>query len=531
MPNIKYDWFYLILIFFDAILMARPYLYVIQQDNYRISEILKSRRIKQVYIIDLCAVSVFGVAWFLCYYFNAGAFWCFLVMLFFFLTQYIFYFIEELPERKKPLKYTKRVMRFMIFSGILMTISVFGVLFLVAKYVENEYFRYIVYLGYSLLYPLLFIIFGNIINFFEKFNNLRYEYRCAQALSSQDDLIKIAITGSYGKTSVKNFLHVILSQKYCVLTTPESYNTPMGIAKTVNNLDGTQEIFIAEMGARRVGDIKKLMGIVKPKYSILTGINSQHLETFKSIENIKREKCRVLEVDDYVVANGRLRDIVELHVSKRKAMPDVIYAGLGVDDDVYADNISMSECGSEFDIMLDNKRYHAHTSLIGRHNIENIMLAVAMAIILDVEMDKIIRGIDMISPIPHRMQLINGNGINIIDDSFNSNPDGARCSIEALRLFDTRRVVVTPGLVELGEREIEENTILGINMAQVADVVLLVGKGRTEAIRQGLQEGGFAGEIHNYDTLKDCEDDFCRTLHYGDTLLLLNDLPDIYDEK
>lgn len=129
------------------------------------------------------------------------------------------------------------------------------------------------------------------------------------------------------------------------------------------------------------------------------------------------------------------------------------------------------------------------------------------------------------------MELIHGNGIKIIDDSFNSNPDGARMAIETLSLFEGRKVVLTPGLVELGAQESEENYKLGISMSAVADLVMLVGAKRTDAIRRGLIDGGYGGEIHIYDSLKCAEDDFKDRLHVRDILLILNDLPDIYDEK
>ncbi|MDE5601097.1 MAG: UDP-N-acetylmuramoyl-tripeptide--D-alanyl-D-alanine ligase, partial [Clostridia bacterium] len=139
--------------------------------------------------------------------------------------------------------------------------------------------------------------------------------------------------------------------------------------------------------------------------------------------------------------------------------------------------------------------------------------------------------IEKLEPVPHRMQLIHGNGIKIIDDSFNSNPDGARAAIETLSIFDGRRVVMTPGMVELGARESEENYKLGMSLGAVADLVLLVGMKRTDPIRRGLIDSGYGGEIHIYNSLKDAENDFANRLHVGDVLLILNDLPDIYDEK
>lgn len=527
------DWFYVLLVFIDAFFMTRPYLYAIQQDNYRISEIFKNKRLSFVYLIDVGAVALFIGIWCILYFLQTRAFWGFLTVLFFFIAEFAMYFMEDLPTRKKPLRYTKRAVRCLFFVTAMTTIAVMLAFAVGNAHIEQQYLRYLVLFLYPLVYPLMFIVFGTVGNVFEKLNNKRYERRTAKRLAENDSLIKIAITGSYGKTSVKNFLNAMLLEKYNVLVTPASYNTPMGISKTVNGLDVTHDVFIAEFGARRVGDIKKLMKIVKPTYTILTGINSQHLETFRTQDNITREKCRILGVKDggFCVVNGELRESVENALRGVKRPPEIVYAGIDGENDFRAEQIRTTDCGSDFDIVLDNESYYVSTPLIGLHNIEDIVLAAAMAYKLGVEVQFILDAIEKLEPVPHRMELIHGNGIKIIDDSFNSNPDGARMAIETLSLFDGRKVVLTPGLVELGEQESEENYKLGINMASVADLAMLVGAKRTDAIRRGLIDGGYGGEIHIYDSLKCAEDDFKERLHVGDVLLILNDLPDIYDEK
>ena len=532
MSLVRGDWFYIVLMVLDGFFMTRPYLYAIQNDNYRISEIFKHKRLRRVYLMDVITIVVFCALWLLFYLLNAKAFWGFLVALFFFITEFALYFMEDLPDRKKPLRYTKRAVRCLIFVTAFASTLGSVSLAIATHNLADEYLRYLVFFAYVLVFPPIFIASTGIINVFERLNNRRYEKKTAKRLEKRPDLIKIAITGSYGKTSVKNFLKEILSQKYNVLATPESYNTPMGIAKTVNTLNATHEVFIAEFGARRVGDIKRLMKIVKPKYSVLTGINVQHLETFKTFANIKREKCRILEVGDGAcVINQDVREIAENYVTRLKRIPETIYAGLDEGADIYATNLYVSADGSEFDVVVGDDIYHARTRVLGIHNVQNIMLAVGMAIKLGVEMPYILNAIDALQPVAHRQQLIEGNGVTIIDDSFNSNPDGAKCALQTLALFDKRKVVVTPGFVELGEREGEENYVLGKRMSEVADVVLLIGKKRTESIKRGLKECGFHGEIFVYDSLKNCQDDFVNVLKLDDVMLILNDLPDVYDDK
>lgn len=533
MTLLRGDWFYILLVLIDAFFMTRPYLYAIQQDNYRITEIFKNKRLSFVYFIDFCAVALFVGIWCIFYFLQTRAFWGFITVLFFFIAEFAMYFMEDLPTRKKPLRYTKRAVRCLIFVTVMTTATVIIAFAIGNSHITQTYLRYLVLFLFPLVYPLMFIIYGNISNFFEKINNRMYEKRTAKRLAENPSLIKIAITGSYGKTSVKNFLNDMLAEKFNVLTTPASYNTPMGISKTVNGLDATYDVFIAEFGARRVGDIKKLMRIVKPTYTILTGINAQHLETFRTKENIIKEKCRILNVgeDGICVINSDVRENAENVLKSMRHCPQVEYAGLDGEEDFKAENIRTTDVGSDFDIVLDGQSYYVRTPLIGKHNIADIVLAATMAYKLGVEVPYILDAIEKLQPVPHRMELVHGNGIKIIDDSFNSNPDGARIALETLALFDGRRVVMTPGLVELGARENEENYKLGLNMSAVADLVLLIGVKRTDPIRRGLLDGGYGGEIHIYDSLASAENDFSNRLHVGDILLILNDLPDIYNEK
>lgn len=525
------DWFYVLLVALNSFFMARPYLYAIQQDNYRIGEIFKSRRLALVYLFDICAVSVFTGIWLAFYFFSSRAFWGFATVLFFFIAEFAMYFMEDLPTRKKPLKYTKRAVRCLLFVTACSTTAVTCAFAAATAGLEQNYLRYIVLFCFPLTFPVIFTVSASIENVFERINNRRYILRATKTLAKRQDLIKIAITGSYAKTSVKNFLYAMLARKYNVLSTPASYNTPMGICKTVNSLDATYDVFIAEFGARRTGDIRELMRMVKPTYTILTGINSQHLQTFGSESNIAREKCRILEVGEsgVCVVSCKARDKAEHALEKMKKRPQILYAGLE-NADCRASDIAMSEGGSSFLLTLGDNDYPVTTGLIGKQNIENITLAAAMAYALGVEVPFILSAIEELEPVPHRMQLIRGEGMLIIDDSFNSNPDGAACALDTLNMFPRRKVVLTPGLVELGSKEREENYKLGQKIAEVADLLILVGVKRTDAIRRGAIDGGFCGEIHIYDSLAGAQNDFKNRLRAGDVLLILNDLPDIYDE-
>ncbi|MBR2334166.1 MAG: UDP-N-acetylmuramoyl-tripeptide--D-alanyl-D-alanine ligase, partial [Clostridia bacterium] len=306
----------------------------------------------------------------------------------------------------------------------------------------------------------------------------------------------------------------------------ESYNTPMGISKTVKGLDISHQVFIAEMGARRVGDIKKLMKIVDPDISVLTGVNCQHLETFKTKENIVNEKLQVVKMlkkDGKAIVNGNLKHLIDVNLTD----VDIIFAG-AEGDLVWASDIAVGQDGSVFKLHFGDETYIAETRLIGSHNVENLAVASAVAYALGVSPKHIVERIATIEPVPHRLQLISRDVIRIIDDTFNGNPDGAEKALETLGYFEGRKVVVTPGLVELGENEIAENQLLGERISKVADVVALIGGKRSDYIKRGL--GDFQGEVLHFDTLNEAQKSFKDFIHIGDTILLLNDLPDVYED-
>ena len=314
----------------------------------------------------------------------------------------------------------------------------------------------------------------------------------------------------------------MMSERYETVKTEKNFNTPLGIAKSAKNISAATRAFIAEMGARRRGDIKILCDVVRPQYAIITGITGQHLETFKTLDNVYAEKFSVLNFipeDGFCIVNRRgiERDIF---------LPENAFFVGGTGDFAYADEIKINSNGSNFCLYLDGKKYAAVTRLLGRHNVDDIVLAAAMAKKLGVDERDIIRAIKNLKPVPHRLELIRNGRISIIDDTYNGNPVGAKRALEVLREFDGRRVVVTPGLVELGKREKEENEILGKEIANVANLALIIGR-NGEYIRKGLIENGFPEEnALFFKKLSDAERFFPDLFSPNDAVLFLNDLPD-----
>ena len=409
------------------------------------------------------------------------------------------------------------------------------------NFVDNKmYFLPIILYAETLIYFFQYknIVLANIIvkPIEDRVNQYYYE-KAQEKIKSMEDLKVVGITGSFGKTSTKFITSTILEEKYKVLKTPESYNTPMGISKVINNdLSNEYDVFVAEMGARNIGDIRELAELTKPQIGIITSIGPSHLGTFKNVENIMKTKYELIEelpTDGIAIFNYDNEHIKKL---ADKTFKEKILYGIEKKDevDVYATDIKVSEMGSTFKLCnKDGNSIECTTKLLGEHNIYNILAGVCVAMAMGLNMEEIKNGIQKIEPIPHRLDIINpGTGVIIIDDAFNSNPIGAKAALDVLSQFkDGKRIIVTPGMVELGEREEEENKEFGINIGKVCDYVILVGEKRTKPIYEGLKETKFTEKnIFVVKDLNEATEDIQKIVQPKDVVLFENDLPDNYNE-
>ena len=347
----------------------------------------------------------------------------------------------------------------------------------------------------------------------------------------------IGITGSYGKTSSKNILNDILNIKYNSLPTPKNFNTPFGLMITINNyLDKFTDLFIAEMGACQKGDIKELCDLVHPKYAIITKIGVAHLATFGSRENIQKTKFELIESlpsDGVGVLN---KDDEWQRNYKIKNKCKIKWIGIDRKDvDVRAENITLSPKGTTFDVYFkaDNKRYKFETKLLGYANVYNILAAIALGKEFGMTIEQLKAGVAKVKPVEHRLELKKNSDINIIDDAYNSNPTGAKMALDVLKMMPGKHIVVTPGMIELGDEEYQKNKEFGTQIAiSQADEVILVGAEKTKPILEGLKEKNYPeNKIHIInDVLKAFP--LIQTLKDKETYVLLeNDLPDIFNEK
>lgn len=449
-------------------------------------------------------------------------------------------------EYKKPLVFTNRAKRLfrtnIMLNGIFILIIIFNSRNFLVK--EPIYFfpmilivNIIIFAGLYILQHYI-ILFSNIIIMpLEESINRKFYEEAQKKIENRPDLTVVGVTGSFGKTSTKFILGTILEEKFKVLNTPESYNTPMGLSKVINNdLKEEHQVFIAELGARNIGDIKEVSQLVKPKIAVLTSIGPVHLETFKNIDNIMKTKYELIEeldTDGVAVFNYDNEHIKRL--ADKTFKEKVLYGMEDIENlDLYAEEIEVSELGSTFTIKDKvGNTIKCRTRLLGSHNIYNILGGVAVARILGISFDEIKKGIEKVEPIPHRLNIIDsGTGIIVIDNAFNSNPIGSKAALEVLGQFkEGRKIIVTPGMVELGEMEEEANKQFGLDMAKVCDYVILIGEKRTLPIYEGLMGGNYNKEnIFIAKNLDEATIYIQKIARPKDIVLFENDLPDNYNE-
>ncbi|MCL1848754.1 MAG: UDP-N-acetylmuramoyl-tripeptide--D-alanyl-D-alanine ligase [Clostridiales bacterium] len=541
-------------------------LHILQQNSYysdRYSQWLKKHPVNgAVYLVPIAFIASIALDQYLgieLYLFLSGA--VFIVLA----------FVNRREREIKPLVFTWRVGRLTL-TTILMCIAfscLMHAYFRMSLWWELPFFLSLLHLMSSIM-----LIISNQIN-------QPIENRIAQGfirdakkiLAGHPGLKVIGITGSYGKTSTKHILGQLLGPELEVLVTPESYNTTMGVVRTIReNLAATHQVFVVEMGAKKPGDVKEICDVVRPEMGILTSIGEMHLETFGSMDKVIQTKYELAEAvgsDGMMFVNGsndyiREKPLNQPHIlygmgdaadggalGEAGGMADSETADSETADsegfvhplDVWAEKIVCGPFGSRFTIKFANgSGMGCETRLLGKHNVLNIVAAVSVAVHLGLG-ESHERGmglydlavkISKLEPVAHRLQLLPPGGkYQIIDDAYNANPEGALEALEVLGSFPGYRVLVTPGLVELGEREEEANYTLGEQAAAHCDYLIFVGQNRSKPLIEGAVESGFdeeqiyvAEDIH--DALAKAEELAGRLAPDAGpmTVLLENDLPD-----
>lgn len=433
--------------------------------------------------------------------------------------------IDALREKfKTPLVYTMRVKRLFATNIILFAVIAALAILFAGKWA-------ITIIGAELVLSNLIMLLANLVNTpIEKAINRHYYNDAKHIIESHRGLIIIGVTGSFGKTSTKNYLASVLAEKYNVLVTPGNFNTLLGVIRTIREqLRPYHQVFIVEMGAKQKNDIKEICDLVHPTIGIVTAVGEMHLETFKCVENIQDTK---FELINSLPANGLgvINNDSE-YIKDYKGITSrckLLKYAVDNDGDYKATDVVYGTNGVSF-TLGDNQQYSSR--LLGIGNLLNILASIAVADYLEVPVNKQKNAIARLQPVEHRLSMKVANGITVLDDAYNSNPQGAKMGLEVLKNFavgeGNKRIVITPGFVEMGARQTEANKELGRTIAQSCDYAIIVNAVNREAIKGGIEEGGLPAEKYFLaDSLNHAHQQLAKILRAGDVVLYENDLPD-----
>ncbi len=491
----------------------------------------KAKYINRIFMLSLLSTCCIIVVNALFDAYSGEMLYSYIGLIFYFYFTIVFCINLYSAPKKVPLKSTRRMNRL----NVALFIFAAGITFILIA-ISSE-FLYLYRFGIICLTPLFLPIMVPLVHLimvpFEELIKHGYVIKAKKKLKNHPDLIKIGITGSFGKTSTKYILNSILMQKYKVCMSPHSFNTTSGLTRVVNDyLVPEDEVLITEMGARNKGDIKKLVEIIRPKYAIVTGVGSQHLHTFKTLQNIQDTKFELIEglpEDGVAIFNGDNKGSTTLF-ERAKLKNRFLIGNTSESSDVKATNIVVNKKGTKFVLIVGEEKTDCSCRLVGKHNVENVLVCVKMALVLGLNLQQIKKGISELKPVPHRLELIeNENGVIILDDSYNASVEGSEVALDVLSKFGNNKIVVTPGLVELGILEKQENFNFGAKIAEVATHVVIVNIVNSESLKAGLLSKNFNDKnIFYAENLKQANEKIKDIIKPKDVILFENDLPDNY---
>jgi len=420
-------------------------------------------------------------------YYTTGKF--FIIFFVFAILPAIFIWYKNLD---KKLVLTWRVKRFLI---LLVSLTLFGDVLCTLKHGCKIY---------GVLMPLTIAYIGSVL--IEKFLFTAFKKEAKNRLTKMKDLQIITITGSYGKTSIKNFIAQILSEKYRVYATPRSVNTLAGIVLDVNNsLPQDTDIYVSEAGAREVGDIYEITRFLEPQTVVVGRVGEAHIEYFKSLKNIIATKLEIMK-------SPRLERAF-IHTSVTDEPHDkVTFFGNAIS------NVDATLDGIDFDLDTNDKKLHLHTKILGAFQTMNIAVAVEVARNFRISDEEIVKAVEKLEPVEHRLQKIVAGGKIILDDGYNGNIDGMLEGIRLCSLHEGRKVIVTPGLVESSDT-LNLKLIDAIN--KVFDIAIVTGTLNAELFNKNL-------DVKNKIMLKDKSalvDILATQTKSGDIIFFANDAP------
>jgi len=448
------------------------------------------------------------------------------------------------PTAKKPLVYTLRMRR--ILSASAGATLIVALLFGLGLSVFPAPLQSVLLLLAVALAPLmtaLLVLAGNVaMSPVEALIRQSFLRKARERVANVAPKV-VAVAGSYGKTSTKHIAAQLLSHQIETLATPKSFNTLMGVTRTINeNLEDKHKLFIVEMDAYGPGEIRVMARLVAPTVGIVTSVGPQHLERFGTVAKIEDALFELPEeLPDQGTALIYAGDPLSAQLASRARQLSrrvLCYGMEGETDtglDIVASAVTFIGEMTRFVWRWEAEGFCIPVTipLLGKHNVLNTSVALALVHLLGLSVEQAARDAEKLEFVQHRLQLIKGaGGVTVIDDSYNANPVGVRNGLEVLKQLPGRqKILVTPGLVELGSLQEQENHHYGELAAQACHWVILVGPEQTKSIRDGLQSAGFdASRIHIVRTLDEVTTLLGQISRPGDVILFANDLPDTYLE-
>lgn len=431
-------------------------------------------------------------------------------------------------QRKHKLELTQKV-KVLSFIGLTLIL-------ILSSYTSLNLFSDLIYipiffLFYAIFSP-VFIIFAQIIFYpFEIYQKNKIISEAQEKIANLDRLKIVAIVGSFAKTSTKNILYTLLWKDFNVIKTPKSFNTPVAIARTIlEDLKDTTEVFLVEMDAYHKGDISNLTSIAKPNLAVLTAIAAQHLSRFGSMEILLKTQFEIAEalnkegtlfINSYDDWSMKLQD--KYQVNKK-------FYGLRIKDDYSATDIKPASIGFDFKFHAGKDSIDITIPLFGSHHILNFLAAAALAHTLGVSLKTIQKRALLIEPTPHRLEVTKLGDITLIDNSYNTNPTVSKASLKLLNDHPgDQKILITPGLIELGKKTREENMSFAKDASKIADYIIIVGDNAKNYLLEGLKEVDFPkAKIIFAQSTKEAMEKLSKITIPNAVVLIENDLPDQY---
>ena len=432
-------------------------------------------------------------------------------------------------QKKQHLDWTSKAKLLMLSSQILTILCTVG---LTVGLNQNWTWLILWYLTLSQVSPIFLIVSSWLLIPIESSTRRKLIDRAIRRRQQLKNLKVVAIVGSYAKTSTKDMLYTLLWNKYRVVKTPKSYNTELSLARTINaDLKDNTEIFLAEMDAYQLGDIAQLAKIAQPTTGVITAIAPQHLERFGSMDNLVKAQFEIVE--SIKKNQGRMlvnSDDPWMTDQTEKYLSNPIWVGENQISDVKLSDIKQTNNGTSFKIHWKNQSQQIELPLFGGHHSQNFAMAAAIALELGMSLKEIADRARWMLPTPHRLEIKHQGSLTTIDNSYNTNPISAQASFKLLKqLPGKQKILITPGLVELGETADQANISFIEHAATVADYIIIVGHNAKRALETGLKNANYPKEQQIWVETTQHALQLLPKIAVKDAVVLIeNDLPDQY---